>query len=98
MTDNQKHAVRLREIARELPGMDEESDDAIHLLAGAQALEGQGRWRLTNFGGQLYLIPAERKHEWMNFRKEVEHGEHTAIVPEWTKPVPENFVITGVEL
>ena len=102
MTDNQKHAARLREMSLNARALADQwaqyGADADALLAGAKALEGQGRWRLTNFGGQLYLIPAERKHEWMNFRKEVEAGEYTAIVPEWALAVPDNVVITGVEL
>lgn len=94
MTPNQKHAARLR--AESQNYAQGETRDA--LLAGAIALEGQGRWRLLRHYGQAYLIPVERCKEWIDWFADREAGEHTAIVPEWAVAVPDHVVITGVEL
>ena len=94
MTDNQKHAARLREMAE----LWVNKANKPALLAGAKALEGHGRWRLLRHFGQSYLIPVERCKEWIDWCENREQGEHTSIVPAWAVSVPENVVITGVEL
>lgn len=95
MTTNQKHAKWLRLEAR----YHRKPSIAVSaLLAGAQALEGQGRWRAGEYRGQAYLIPVGREKDWLSFADNAEPGEYTAIVPEWAKPVPDDVVITGVEL
>lgn len=100
MTPNQNHASRLLYAAtwRSISELDRES-----FLAGAEALAAadktmQGRWRLRRHFGQAYLIPVDRCKEWIDWCENREPGEHTAIVPEWAKPVRDDVVITGVEL
>ena len=94
MTDNQKSAARLRLQHEYTAGEDIRSA----LLAGAQALEGRDRWYVSSLGGQAYLIPCDRLCDWTLWLANREPGEYTAIVPEWAKPVPDDLVITGVEL
>lgn len=103
MTDAQSHAERLREMADNTmlgscgtPTQSQINDQAA-LLAGAEALEAQGRWRLIRHFGQSYMIPFERSKEWSDWCLNREAGEYTAIVPEWAAPVPDDVVITGWE-
>jgi hypothetical protein len=94
MTTNQKDAARLRGIAATNVGV----RNREALLAGAEALEGRGRWRLKTYRYRLYFVPVEHEIAWREFLNDSEPGEYTAILPEWAKPVPENVVITGWEL
>lgn len=55
MTTAQKHAARLREYAADQTIEPQERED---LLAGAEALEAQGEWRIMVRGGEPYLVPA----------------------------------------
>lgn len=96
MTDAQKHAARLREIAADLMGMDNGTPDATSLLAGAEALEAQGRWVFRSRGPLVYLVPEDMAINFDVLRDSVDAGDW--IAPEWAKPVSiDNVVITGWE-
>lgn len=99
MTDAQKHAARLREMSQNAQSLSSQwaqySDDAKALLAGAEALEAQGRWRIVQFRGVPYFIPVEQTVAWDSFKMDAEAGEHTEILPEWAVRVPPGAVITG---
>lgn len=110
MTDAQKHAARLREQVAQREKLAEKYDKTgliehaamllepiPSLLAGASALEAQGRWRAGYYAGRNYLIPVGREDEWQAWCDNRETGEYTAIVPDWAEPVPDNVVITGWE-
>lgn len=99
MTDPKKHAARLREMSQNAQSLSSQwaqySDDAKALLAGAEALEAQGQWRIRNLHTSTYLIPGDRSKDWADWLLEREVGEPSAIVPEWAVPVPDDVVITG---
>lgn len=102
MTDAQKHAARLREMACNAQALTaqwvEYARDAECLLAGAEALEAQGEWRIMGgFDNKRYFVPVDKVSEWDSWFASREVGEYTAIVPEWAVPVPYNVVITGWE-
>lgn len=92
MTESQKHAAHLRWLIEHCTREDEAA-----LLAGAEALEAQGRWRASQIGDQAYLVPVDRWADWAAWCKDREPGEYTAIVPDWAVPVPDDVVITGWE-
>ncbi len=64
MTTAQKHAARLREMARTKVG-----EFKMLLLAGAEALAAQGEWRIMVRGGKPYLVPAA------NYKQAIESPE-----------------------
>lgn len=94
---NSKHAARLREMAQVIKFAGDMPDKEA-MLVGAAALEGKGRWYVSDIGKQAYLIPCDRWEDWEAWSADREVGEHTAIVPAWALAVPPNVVITGVEL
>ena len=92
MTTNEKHAARLRHLRGYIRG----DEIKASILAGAEALEGQGRWYHYTMLDQHYMIPVEHWIEW-DARLHLLPPDDSAF-PDWAVPVPDDVVITGVEL